>query len=227
MNDETKSGVYEIVHLASGKRYVGSTGRSFNERWKEHREALKKSQHHSILLQRDWNKYSESTFVFSVLEITSPEFAIAVEQTFIDWRKSADRKHGYNISPTAGSRLGRKQSTESRRKIAENTKAQFATIESRLAASERTKAFNADPVRKAARLAKNTATRAARKLARKASGEQRQLSEKEKARYANCESHPRQSETMKALFADPVRKAAYFTKRRNTVAANNLLKVGY
>lgn len=47
--------VYEIRHVDSGKRYIGSTVR-WPDRWKEHRAALRAGKHHSVLLQRAWDK---------------------------------------------------------------------------------------------------------------------------------------------------------------------------
>ena len=122
MNELEKTGVYEIVHNASGKRYVGSTAKSFKARWRLHRLALSKGKHHSVLLQRAWNKYGAGAFEFRVVEFTNPEHAIAIEQTFLDWRKSANPKFGYNIAPTAGNTLGLKWSNDSRAAKSTQTK---------------------------------------------------------------------------------------------------------
>jgi len=126
-----KTGVYEIVHVASGKRYVGSASVSFASRLRCHRHDLKKQKHSSVLLQRAWNKYGPEAFEFRIVEVTAPEHAIAVEQTFIDWRKSADPDRGFNVLSTAGSSRGCKRSEQTRQKVREATLRQFANPESR------------------------------------------------------------------------------------------------
>jgi len=112
-----KTGVYVIEHRESGKKYVGSAGRSISQRWREHRCKLRKGTHHSRYLQSAWSKYGEDAFVFRIIEPCLPEHATGVEQVFIDWYKSADREFGYNILPIAGSCLGRKRTAETREKI--------------------------------------------------------------------------------------------------------------
>ena len=47
--------VYEVIHLPSGKRYVGST-MNYSSRISKHKSLLRKNKHHSFLLQRAWNK---------------------------------------------------------------------------------------------------------------------------------------------------------------------------
>lgn len=112
------TGVYAIVNLVNGKRYVGSAATSFENRWRQHRKSLIRGQHHSSYLQRSWNKYGESSFEFRVVEVVLPEHAVACEQVMIDYYRSADTKFGYNVSPTAGSPLGVKHSLESRARMA-------------------------------------------------------------------------------------------------------------
>lgn len=112
-----QTGVYSIVHVASGKRYVGSAAQSFRARMNGHLSALRKGRHHSIRLQRSWNKYGEDAFEWRIDECTRPEFAVACEQVFIDFRKSSDPTLGFNIYPTAGSPRGNKQSDDTKEKI--------------------------------------------------------------------------------------------------------------
>lgn len=111
------TGVYAIIHLTSGKRYVGSASISFFRRHSEHRRDLRARRHHSVLLQRAWDKYGADSFEFRILRVTTPEEAVSFEQAFIDLHKAADKKHGYNIAPIAGSLLGYKHSPESRAKM--------------------------------------------------------------------------------------------------------------
>lgn len=64
---EQKGVVYAIINSVNNKRYVGSTF-NIKERWKYHSYLLKKGKHHSIALQRAYNKYGENAFRFEVLE---------------------------------------------------------------------------------------------------------------------------------------------------------------
>ena len=65
-----KSGIYQIRNLVNGKVYVGSAV-NLQHRRREHRSDLRNGNHHSIKLQRAYNKYGESSFAFEILEIRS------------------------------------------------------------------------------------------------------------------------------------------------------------
>ena len=65
------SGIYEIVNLVNGKRYVGSAV-SFECRWREHRRQLNADRHHSRHLQRSWNKHGAEAFSFRIIEVCEP-----------------------------------------------------------------------------------------------------------------------------------------------------------
>jgi len=117
----TTSGVYQIRCLVNGKVYVGSAI-NIKKRWNEHRRDLKLGKHHSVHLQRAWTKHGPSQFKFEILGIVAlKEDLIRAEQDWIDRIRSFKRDIGYNISPTAGSCLGAKQtkirSAETRAKL--------------------------------------------------------------------------------------------------------------
>jgi group I intron endonuclease len=59
--------IYKIVNTANGKFYVGSTTNT-RERFRTHRNRLRRGRHHAKHLQAAWNKYGEATFVFHVIE---------------------------------------------------------------------------------------------------------------------------------------------------------------
>lgn len=59
--------IYAIVHIASGKRYVGSTVDRKSRR-AHHWSALRGNRHHCPHLQNAWNKYGEDAFEFRILE---------------------------------------------------------------------------------------------------------------------------------------------------------------
>lgn len=61
------SGIYKIVHIASGRCYVGQS-QDINFRWSCHKRDLEKGHHIAKFLQRSWQKYGESQFEFTILE---------------------------------------------------------------------------------------------------------------------------------------------------------------
>lgn len=105
-----RKGIYEIYCKSNGKRYVGSTIKSFRERWGEHLRMLKKKNHVNKPLESAWYKYGEENFVFSILEIVdNQKLIIDLEQKYID---SFDFKMLFNICATAGLTVNIKQSHE-------------------------------------------------------------------------------------------------------------------
>lgn len=102
-----KTGIYAITCLPTGKQYVGSAVR-FASRWSVHRHQLRRGTHHSIILQRAWDKYGESRFVFEVLEgVDDVKVLLEREQHYIDRLKPA-----LNVARRAGSTLGTKRTPE-------------------------------------------------------------------------------------------------------------------
>lgn len=110
------SGVYEIVNLVTGKRYVGSAV-NFEKRWSIHRCRLSKGQHHSAHLQASWNKHGAQAFIFRRLIVCSREHLLMYEQILLD-ALTPD----YNVCVKAGSPLGVRRSDEHRRKVSESLK---------------------------------------------------------------------------------------------------------
>lgn len=91
-------GIYLIRNVVSGKCYIGSSVNIY-KRWAAHKDQLRRKIHHSILLQRAWDKYGERAFTFHIMEELTPEpqRLIFVEQTYLYLFRP-----DYNISPTAG-----------------------------------------------------------------------------------------------------------------------------
>lgn len=58
--------IYKIINSVNGKFYVGSTTNT-RERFRTHRNRLRKNRHHAAHLQAAWNKYGEQAFVFHVV----------------------------------------------------------------------------------------------------------------------------------------------------------------
>lgn len=69
-NISKQAGVYQIKNVLNGHSYIGSTN-NFYDRLIQHRSHLRKQKHHSIALQRAYDKYGESNFEVNILEIGS------------------------------------------------------------------------------------------------------------------------------------------------------------
>lgn len=112
-----QSGVYLIVG-PNGRRYVGSA-LNISKRCCDHWKSLTEGHHHSVLLQRAWNKHGGARFLFSVLMLVEDKTQLVpTEQYWIDYFGSADAKRGYNVAPKAGSQLGVIHSAEARERTA-------------------------------------------------------------------------------------------------------------
>lgn len=110
------SGVYAIVNRVTGKIYVGSAVHLAG-RWRMHVSDLGRNIHGNKYLQSSWNKYGSSAFVFEAVVYCNPEHLIFWEQIAIDGHIAAiGWDNMYNLSPTAGSPLGYKQSAEAKAK---------------------------------------------------------------------------------------------------------------
>jgi plasmid maintenance system antidote protein VapI len=93
--NKMRCGVYRIVNRDSGKFYIGSSV-SLDRRRNDHFSALKRDKHHSVYLQRAYNK-EPSAFVFETLLVCDRSMTLFYEQLLID-----SMKPEYNTSETAG-----------------------------------------------------------------------------------------------------------------------------
>lgn len=103
-----RTGVYEIVNRTNGHRYVGSTV-DFFIRWNEHRRHLASGIHHSIPLQRAYDKHGKAALAFRPLIVCDRENLRFFEQRCIDRLAPT-----YNVCKEAGTTRGRKHSPEHR-----------------------------------------------------------------------------------------------------------------
>ncbi len=111
-----KSGIYLIKNISNNKIYVGSA-LNISNRFSTHKYKLKNQQHKNPHLQAAWNKYGESSFEFSILEIVEDQnLLIKREQYYINLYNCCDKQVGYNIAKIAGSTLGIKASEETKKK---------------------------------------------------------------------------------------------------------------
>jgi group I intron endonuclease len=104
------AGIYKITCKITKKVYVGSA-KNIQRRWHIHILQLNKNIHHSIYLQRAWNKHGEKNFTFEILEIVPNPTKKKLEdreQYWMDKLKCYDFKYGFNTLHKAGSNLGYK-----------------------------------------------------------------------------------------------------------------------
>jgi len=110
-------GVYQIRNIINEKVYIGSS-LNIDERFKKHKQTLRRNKHHNIHLQRAWNKYGESNFIFEVLIVLKKKNKLLkTEQNYID---NSDKK--YNIAETATATYDYKHTKSTKKKISEFAK---------------------------------------------------------------------------------------------------------
>jgi group I intron endonuclease len=108
------SAIYIIRNNINDKIYIGSAI-DVKARWVTHRSRLKNNQHHSIILQRAYNKYGIESLSYEILEyVTDKNKLIEREQVWINFFKPE-----YNINKIAGNNLGMKHSEETKKKMSE------------------------------------------------------------------------------------------------------------
>ena len=224
------AGVYCIRNAVNGKFYIGSAV-SFKKRWETHKSQLRRGVHHSILLQRAWNKYGEAAFEFRVCEYTLPEHAVAVEQVMLDYYKSADPQYGYNISPTAGSTLGVKHSAEAIAKISAwkpspETRAKISAAQRGRIVSAETRAKISAAKQGVKRSAETCAKMSAARLGKKLSNEHRAKMSAARANMSN-ETREKMSVSHRGKKQSPEHVAARFAGklRAKLARASTLLAI--
>ncbi|HWY35540.1 MAG TPA: GIY-YIG nuclease family protein [Nitrosopumilaceae archaeon] len=111
---EKKIGVYVIKNIVNGKYYVGSAS-NLKTRWTIHKNSLIKNEHHSIKLQRSFNKHGINSFIFEPIQYCSKESLIINEQYWIDHFDSYNK--GYNCVPKAGSTIGYKHTEDTKKRM--------------------------------------------------------------------------------------------------------------
>lgn len=76
-------GIYRIKNIVNGKCYYGSS-KDVQKRWRRHEEDLTNNRHHSVPLQRAWNKYGSGSFIFEVVEECIESALLEVEQKYLN-----------------------------------------------------------------------------------------------------------------------------------------------
>lgn len=108
-----KSGIYKIRNKLNNKIYIGSSA-NIKSRWACHVAQLNGQYHHSVYLQRSWNKYGSDNFIFEIIENCTVDKLLEIEQNYLDTLKPYDVKNGYNTIRIAGGVSGYTHTTESK-----------------------------------------------------------------------------------------------------------------
>ncbi len=118
-----RSGIYCIsVTRPDGSLgcYVGQTIGALCNRMAVHRYLLRRGTHTNLHLQRAWDKYGESAFVFSTLEANIPPGDLTLaEERWIISMNAMHTEGGFNQRVAAGSNAGTKKPRESIERAAE------------------------------------------------------------------------------------------------------------
>lgn len=94
---KNKIGIYQIVNLIDGKKYVGSSNNLY-KRKSSHFYNLKNNKHRNCHLQNAFNKYGEDNFSFEVIEfVNTIEELLPREQYYIELYQVCDKNKGYNL----------------------------------------------------------------------------------------------------------------------------------
>jgi group I intron endonuclease len=124
--DNMNCGIYKIQSLLVPSRiYIGS---SFNikRRWERHNFDLIHNKHHSLKLQRHYNKYGVSDLQFIILTECDKNSLLLMEQFFID-----SYNPYFNNSKSAFSNLGSVLSSVTRKKMSDNRRGKCRTQETK------------------------------------------------------------------------------------------------
>ena len=111
---DDSSGIYEIINIVNGHRYIGSASYLY-KRWSGHKSELRQGKHHSRYLQRAWNKYGEVAFEFNVLTHVPVHCLLRFEQLFV-YEESPEYNMATVVSNTS---LGYRHTEEAKRKMSE------------------------------------------------------------------------------------------------------------
>ena len=109
------SGIYCIINLKNGNRYIGSS-KNIRQRLWSHRAELRHNKHENSHLQAAWNKYGEQNFDYYVIEVCDKDKLLEREQEYINIMKPE-----YNINQETQrppcAECSRKKQSETRKRL--------------------------------------------------------------------------------------------------------------
>ena len=132
-------GVYMIRNKVNGKMYIGQSTEIEGYRWIKHRSRLRNNNHYNEHLQKDWNKYGEESFEFSILLECEENQLNTFEEYYIFELMTYDSRVGYNKN--YGGSCGR-HTEETKKKISESKKGKTLSEETKKKISEGHKGEN-------------------------------------------------------------------------------------
>lgn len=113
-------GIYKITNIINNKCYVGSSVNIIG-RWYTHKTELKFNKHHSIKLQRSYNKHGFDNFKYEIIEECDVELLFSREIYYVDLFNCYE--NGYNIAiPSKSVMLGRNHSDETKKILRNKSK---------------------------------------------------------------------------------------------------------
>lgn len=118
-----KCGIYMLVNLENGKRYVGSSTNIYN-RLHEHIHNLNSNKAHNKHLQSSWNKYGQECFMYAILEYCDESVRFEREQYYIDCLEPE-----YNLTLNVIANFGHNVTDDIKMKISKSLKQKYASGE--------------------------------------------------------------------------------------------------
>jgi group I intron endonuclease len=118
-DDLNKSGIYCILNLRDGKRYIGSA-HNFGKRLYSHSYRLKNKKHNNPIMQNTYDKFGLDIFEFLIIEICIIDDLIKIEQRYLDdvFMINNHYDYYYNVVKSASAPMaGRKHTEESLKKM--------------------------------------------------------------------------------------------------------------
>lgn len=120
---QEKSGIYCIMNVENGKRYIGSSKNLYN-RLRSHLSLLLNNRSHNKHLQASWNKYGEDKFIFSILEFCDEDIRFEKEQSYLNFMIPE-----YNFSTEVIANSNRTITDEQKEKISSTLKNKYSSGE--------------------------------------------------------------------------------------------------
>ena len=120
---KNKHGIYKITNTQNEMVYIGQTSQRFIKRYWHHKWKLADGTHDNKHLQNAWNKYGESSFEFSIVEVVDDADNGKLDILEISYIQSY-RADGccYNIADGGEGVRGVVMTEEHRRKIGEKNR---------------------------------------------------------------------------------------------------------
>lgn len=119
------TGIYCIENKVNGNKYIGQS-MAIHMRWLDHKRRLRRGAHGNYHLQKAWNKYGESNFIFYIIEICDKDSLNDREKYWIE-TFNAYKGKGYNAAP-GGDVSGNVPSDEALKRMSEMWRGEKAPL---------------------------------------------------------------------------------------------------